>query len=406
MQVWHSRRWLWSLPAAALIAAAVWGVGRVSVGGTQAASVKLVPSEPPSRGAPRGMAAVARGFGFPIESADNSLLTRSATVPGIRIPVHALTAAEKARLKVDGWWPAGIPANGALFLPASSADYASARSWVGARPHDLSAAEPLPGWKGLDQMVWDGQRLAITGSKAPHSVRKIRLNLALSRSLSAALEPGDHLLAADGRGRILALDLPLPADFPKAAPLAVGEGFLPPMLALALEHPGWFPQSSPTAQGLEVLAKRWGSPGIVQGFAQLGLGTQPMAGATSLVPPAPTGQTGTLTTGAGVRATLPQLVRAYLPLVNGGHLPQLTLATTAPVPGGKTIMTSATISTVAKAVPHLTAGGVTFEVWRPLPDLAVAWTSSDGGCVLAVKGSGVQELPSILTKLAHAISAS
>ena len=189
------------------------------------------------------------------------------------------------------------------------------------------------------------------------------LSAGLSESIASAVGSGGAVLVVNRRGQVLAADQQ-GQNWWAAYP--VGASALPALLAAALSHASVLSRVGASGATLTTVWNAWGASGLQQALEHLGFGTVRLGSMGVSTHDIPTTVTlGTLTGGQGLSSGSLQLARAYLPFIDGGHEPTLSVLPGGASSSGSSILTQASVSTVLSGLPAIKEQGRTMRVWRP-----------------------------------------
>lgn len=293
--------------------------------------------------------------------------------------------------------------------------FVQARHWAipGLYPFSIAEYQPTPGISTNTLMLV--QSSTPVYSKGPFFLNQRQwnvkqqspvstsLSITLSRKLKPLIPNGGVLAAINGRGQIRMVASNPSNRHISWQPRPVGLGLVPPLIAEAMAEPQLLKQRAHESDILEQLGKDWGGKKIQQALIRLGLDRGvSVSGQLVKNPGLPKPSSLVLSEGHALWATPLEVARAYLPFVDQGELPSLTIK---PVPttfgGGQPLVAPvSTLNAVTKFLPTVVTSGIRFSVWRPDSNYAIAYTSMDHGLVLVAGGPATSHIIALIHETA------
>ncbi len=293
--------------------------------------------------------------------------------------------------------------------------FVQARHWAisGLYPTLIAAYQPAPGMSAAALMLVESS--APVYSKGPFflnqglwGVKQQRpvstsLSIALSRKLEPLIPNGGVLAAINGQGQIRMVASNPSNRHISWQPRPVGLGLVPPLIAEAMTNPQLLKQVAHGSDVLGQLGTDWGGRKIQQALMRLGVDSGvSVLGQLVKNPALPKPSPLVLSEGHALWATPLEVARAYLPFLNQGELPSLTInsATTHFGVGRPLAAPEGTLTAVTQFLPTVVTSGIRFSVWRPDGNYAVAYTSLDHGLVLVAGGPATSNIIAVIHEAA------
>lgn len=224
------------------------------------------------------------------------------------------------------------------------------------------------------------------------------LNMALTRSIQSQLHGPGSVMVVGQHGSIEALATTESGTRWLSARSSVNLAMLPPLLSVALRSGTVSHALSAKAISLNQMARSWGTQSIERGLMRLGWGSAAVTGDLATKAHLPSRVTPALfSQGTGLEAGPAALARSYLPFIDNGRMPGLTI--NAASPDKSPVVPGAFAETLAQ-IPKVTVAGVAFRVWRPYGQYAVVIDVAQHR-VAVLQGAAVSDVLPVMQTIAH-----